>query len=407
MNHVRTPIYMDHHATTPVDERVLEAMLPFFAERFGNAASRSHVFGWEAEEAVERARKQVAQVIGATPQEIVFTSGATESDNLAIKGLLAHRKIERPHLIVSAIEHRAVLDPARRMAESGCDVTIVPVGESGIVDPDDIARAITDHTVLISIMTANNEIGTIQPIREIGRIAHERDVLFHTDAAQAVGHIPLNVDDDHIDLLSISAHKVYGPKGIGALYVRRKRPRIRLDAIIDGGGHERGFRSGTLPVPLIVGLGTAVDIASKSMSDESARLSGLRDDLLKQILDEIPDAFVNGTLSPRLPHNLNVSFAGVDSESVLTEMRDVALSSGSACSSAVPEASHVLAALGYDAARIKAAIRFGLGRSNTHDEIAYVVDRLADTVRRLRQASPRRRMDEQNPPSETVTTMEQ
>ncbi len=406
MTHVKAPIYMDHHATTPVDQRVLDAMLPFFNEQFGNAASISHVFGWTADEAIERARRQVAEVIGATPQEIVFTSGATESNNLAIKGLLTSSKIDRPHLVVSTIEHRAVLDPARRMAESGCDLTIIPVSESGIVDPDDIARAMTDRTVLISVMTANNEVGTIQPIREIGRIARERGVLFHTDAAQAIGHIPVNVNDDHIDLLSISAHKVYGPKGIGALYIRRRRPRIRLNAQIDGGGHERGHRSGTLPVPLIVGFGTAVTVASESMLTESVRLADLRNHLKMAIMERIPDVVLNGAENPRLPHNLNLSFAGVDSESVLTDIRDIALSSGSACSSAEPEASHVLRALGYDQPRVKSAIRFGLGRANTRDEVSYVVEQLEDTISRLRQASPRYRVDQHRTPNQ-LTTMEQ
>ncbi|MBD3299469.1 MAG: aminotransferase class V-fold PLP-dependent enzyme [candidate division Zixibacteria bacterium] len=406
MKRVQTPIYMDHHATTPVDQRVLDAMLPFFTEQYGNAASTSHVFGWTADEAVERARRQVAEAIGATPQEIVFTSGATESNNLAIKGLLTNSKSERPHLIVSAIEHRAVLDPARHLAESGCDLTIIPVNESGIVNPGDIARAMTDRTVLISIMTANNEVGTIQPIREIGCIARERGVLFHTDAAQAIGHIPVNVDDENIDLLSISAHKVYGPKGIGALYIRRRRPRIRLNAQIDGGGHERRYRSGTLPVPLIVGLGTAMTIAVESMSTETVRLAELRDHLKTALMERIPDVVLNGAESPRLPHNLNLSFAGMDSESVLTEMRDIALSSGSACSSAEPEASHVLRALGYDEARVKSSIRFGLGRANTSDEVDYVVEQLVDTVNRLRRASPRYRVD-QHREANHLTTMEQ
>jgi len=382
---------MDHHATTPVDPRVLDAMLPYFSEKFGNAASRTHAFGWEAEDAVEAARQQIAEAIGALPQEIVFTSGATEANNLVLKGSLTPGS----HVIVSAIEHRAILDPAKRLAAIGVDVTILPVSDEGLVNPDEVASAITERTKLISIMTANNEIGTIQPIREIGQIAHDRGVIFHTDAVQAIGRIPINVDDAHIDLLSMSAHKIYGPKGVGALYVRRKRPRIELIPLIDGGGHEHGLRSGTLPVPLIVGFGRAVEIACVEMGEEATREEGLRNRLKEQIFARIPDSELNGSATKRLPNNLNVSFMGTDSESVLTDMRDVALSAGSACSSAEPESSHVLRALGYKDDRIKSAIRFGLGRSNTKEEVDTVVAKLVVIIERLRSASPLYRMKQQ------------
>lgn len=395
-------IYMDHHATTPVDPRVLDAMLPYFSERFGNAASRTHVYGWEAEDAVEAARRQIADTIGARPQEIVFTSGATEANNLVLKGLLA----PGDHAIVSAIEHRAILDPAKRLAVMGVDVTIIPVSNEGSVNPDDVAGAITERTKLISIMTANNEIGTIQPIRAIGQFAHDRGVLFHTDAVQAIGRIPVNVDDAHIDLLSMSAHKIYGPKGIGALYVRRRRPRIELTPLIDGGGHEHGLRSGTLPVPLIVGFGFAVEFACANMAKEATRVEGLRNRLQEQIFTRIPDCELNGSATHRLPNNLNVSFMGTDSESVLTEMRDVALSAGSACSSAEPESSHVLRALGLREDRIKSAIRFGLGRSNTREEVDTVVEKLALVIQRLRSASPLYRMKQQEDTPVDASRME-
>ncbi|MBI3871743.1 MAG: IscS subfamily cysteine desulfurase [candidate division Zixibacteria bacterium] len=385
------PIYMDHHATTPVDPRVMAAMLPFFTEIFGNAASVTHVFGWRAEAAVETARREVATAIGAEPREIVFTSGATESDNLAIKGVVAACADKGNHIVISAIEHRAVLDCARRLEREGFRVTYLPVDWGGLVDPVDVRRAITDQTILISIMTANNEIGTVQPIRAIGQIAREQGVVFHTDAAQAHGRIPINVEDDNVDLLSISAHKIYGPKGVGALYVRQRRPRIRLVPLIDGGGHERGLRSGTLPVPLIVGLGLALEIASSEMTAESQRLAALRDRLMHRIMENLEDVKVNGALSPRLPNNLNLSFAGIDGEAVLMGVKDdVALSSGSACTSAEVEPSHVLKAIGVPDGLARGSIRFGLGRSNTIEEIDYVAERIVATVTNLRRLTPHR-----------------
>jgi cysteine desulfurase len=386
---MKLPIYMDHHATTPVDRRVLEAMLPYFSEKFGNAASVTHVFGWEAEAAVENARRQVATAIGAQPKEIVFTSGATEADNLALKGIMRAAPEGRNHLIISAIEHRAVLDGAERLEHEGFNVTRLTVDREGLIDPDSVRRAITDRTALVSIIHANNEIGVIQPIRAIGQIAHERGVLFHTDAVQAIGKIPVDVVADNVDLLSLTAHKTYGPKGVGALYVRGGRPRVRLAPILDGGGHERGLRPGTLPVPLIVGFGAAMEFALQEMPAESARLADLRDRLMHAIMENLDGVFLNGALSPRLPNNLNLSFAAVEGEAILMGLKDdVALSSGSACTSATPEASHVLAALDIPAELTHASIRVGLGRSNTAEEVDYVAGRLVETVRRLRHMSP-------------------
>lgn len=386
----KLPIYMDHHATTPVDPRVLEAMLPFFTEKFGNAASVTHVFGWEAQEEVEKARLQIAESIGAEAKEIIFTSGATESDNLALKGAMQANKHRGDHLIVSAIEHNAVLDTARRLAADGFDVTYVPVSNDGLVDPDDIRRAINERTILISVMTANNEIGTIQPIHAIGQIARERGVYFHTDAAQAVGKVAVDVNDDQIDLLSISGHKIYGPKGIGVLYVRRHRPRVKLTAILDGGGHEQGLRSGTLPVPLIIGLARAVVLAGETISAEVERVSALRDRLMHGILGNLDGVRVNGAMSPRLPNNLNLAFEGIDAEAVLTNMKDVALSSGSACSSAEVEPSHVLKAIGLPDDLASGSIRFGLGRWTTAEEVDFVIGRIVEVVASLRSLAPRR-----------------
>lgn len=381
-------IYMDHHATTPVDPRVLEAMLPYFSEKFGNAASVTHAYGWEAEAAVETARGQIAALIGAEPKDIIFTSGATEADNLALKGVVAALADRGDHLITTVIEHKAVIDSARWLEGEGTRITWLPVGEDGLVDPESVREAITDRTVLISVMAANNEVGTVQPIRAIGQIARERGVLFHTDAAQAAGRIPIDVDCDHIDLLSISAHKIYGPKGIGALYVRRRKPRARLKPLIDGGGHERGLRSGTLPVPLIVGLGEAMAIAAQEMKAESERVAALRDRLLHAIIENCPDVHVNGSMEHRLPNNLNLSFASVEGEGILMDMKDVALSSGSACSSAHIEPSYVLKAMGRTDESAQSSIRFGLGRSTTADEVDYVAGRIVEAVARLRQLSP-------------------
>ncbi|HYM11845.1 MAG TPA: IscS subfamily cysteine desulfurase [Bryobacterales bacterium] len=385
---MRTPIYMDHHATTPVDPGVLAAMLPYFGEKFGNAASRSHSFGWEAEKAVDAARRQVAELIGASPREIVFTSGATESNNLAIKGVAEMYAARGRHIITSAIEHKAVLDPCRRLEKQGFRVTYLPVGKDGRADLAALAQAITDETILISVIYANNEIGVVEPIAEIGKLARARKILFHTDATQAVGKIPVDVAADHIDLLSLSAHKMYGPKGVGALYVRRKDPRVELAPQMDGGGHERGMRSGTLNVPAIVGLGKACEICAREMAEESRRLAALRDRLTDGILGRLGGCTVNGSLEHRLPHNINISFAGVEGESLLMALDDVAVSSGSACTSATPEPSYVLKALGVPDDLAHSSIRFGLGRGNTVEEVDYVVGRVVEVVSHLRELSP-------------------
>ncbi len=384
----RTPVYLDYHATTPVDPRVLEAMMPYFSRKFGNAASRSHQFGWEAEQAVEEARKQIAGLIGASPREIVFTSGATESDNLAIKGVAEAYADKGDHVITCAIEHKAVLDTCKRLEKRGCRVTCLPVGPDGLVDPDSVRAAIGDRTVLVSIMYANNEVGTIQPAAEIGRICHERGVLFHSDAAQAVGKVPVNVAEDHIDLLSVSGHKMYGPKGVGALYVRRRDPRAQVTPQMDGGGHERGMRSGTLNVPGIVGLGAACAICAAEMAEESERLRRLRDRLRTKLETSLDEVFVNGSLEHRLPHNLNMSFAYVEAESLMMGMSEVAVSSGSACTSATVEPSYVLKAMGVDDGRAHSSLRFGLGRFNTEEEVDYVAARTIEVVQKLRELSP-------------------
>ncbi len=385
---MKKPIYMDYHATTPVDPRVLEAMLPYFGVKFGNAASRNHSFGWEAEQAVEKARRQIADLIGATPKEIVFTSGATESDNLAIKGVAEMYAERGNHIITVTTEHKAVLDTCKKLRRHGCDVTLLGPGKDGLIDLDALRAAITEKTVLVSVMWANNEIGVIQPIREIGRIARERGVLFHTDATQAVGKVPIHVDEDNIDLMSISAHKMYGPKGIGALYVRRKNPRVQLTAQMDGGGHERGMRSGTLNVPGIVGLGEACAICQAEMAEESVRLAALRDRLKDRLLAGLDEIYINGSLEHRLPGNLNMSFAYVEGESLLMGISDIAVSSGSACTSATLEPSYVLRALGVGDALAHTSIRFGLGRFNTGEEVDYVAARVIEVVRKLRELSP-------------------
>jgi cysteine desulfurase len=385
---VKLPIYMDNQATTAVDPRVLETMLPYFLVRFGNAASRNHEFGWQAEEAVENARGQVARLINAAPKEIVVTSGATESDNLAIKGIAQTHREKGNHIITQVTEHKAVLDTCKRLENQGYEVTYLPVDKEGRIAPDDLRRAITPKTILISIMYANNEIGVVQPIDEIGKIAKESGVLFHVDAVQAVGKIPVDVQADGIDLLSISAHKMYGPKGVGALYVRRKNPRVQLSAIIDGGGHERGMRSGTLNVPGIVGLGKACELCQREMPAERDRLRGLRDKLQQAMTRSLDDTSINGTMTHRLPNNLNMSFSHVDGESLLMGINDIAVSSGSACTSATLEPSYVLRALGVSEDLAHASIRFGLGRFNTEEEVQYVADRVVDTVKRLRELSP-------------------
>jgi cysteine desulfurase len=386
-------IYMDHQATTPVDPSVLEVMLPFFNEEFGNPASRSHSFGWRAEEAVEAAREQVASLIHARPGEIVFTSGATESDNLALLGATEAMGDKGNHIVTCRTEHKAVLDCSARLEARGCQVTRLPVDGQGLVDPEDVRAAITSRTVLISIMAANNEVGTIHPVSEIGRIARETGVLFHCDAAQAAGKIPLDVEAMGIDLLSFSAHKIYGPKGVGALYIRRKHPRVRVAPQIFGGGHEKGIRSGTLNVPGIAGFGKACEILGRALPEESARLSALRDRLEAEILGGLDEVRVNGHPVHRLPHSLHLSFAGVEGEALMLAMDDVAVSSGSACTSASREPSYVLKALGVSDALAQASLRFGLGRFNTAEQVEYVSRRVVESVRRLREISPLYRME--------------
>jgi len=385
---VKLPIYMDNHATTQVDPRVFKAMLPYLTDVFGNSASRNHSFGWEAEEATEKARKQVAELIGATSKEIVFTSGATESDNLALKGVAQMYAEKGNHIITAATEHKAILDTCKRLEKEGVRVTYLPVQTNGLIDLDQLRAAITDKTILISIMYANNEIGVLQPVAEIGKIAKERGVLFHTDGTQAAGKIPVNVTQDNIDLMSISAHKMYGPKGVGALYVRRRNPRVQLTAQMDGGGHERGMRSGTLNVPGIVGLGEACAIAKAEMAEESKRMAYLRDKLKDRLLASLDEVYINGTQEHRLPNNLNISFAYVEGESLLMGINDVAVSSGSACTSATLEPSYVLKALGAGDDLAHSSIRFGLGRFNTEEEVDYVAEKVIDVVKKLRELSP-------------------
>jgi len=385
---VELPIYMDNNATTRTDPRVVDAMLPYFSTRYGNAASRYHRFGQDAADAVEAARAQIAELIGADAREIVFTSGATESDNLALKGAAAMYRGEGNHVITSAVEHKAVLDTGARLQRNGFDVTMLPVDRFGRVSVEQVAEAITDRTVLVSIMAASNEVGTLQPIEAIGRLCKERGVLFHSDAVQAVGKQPMDVEALGVDLLSLSAHKMYGPKGIGALYVRRRNPRVRLEPMLDGGGHERGMRSGTLPVPLIVGFGRACQLCQQEMADEAARLRRLRETLRRGIMDSLPDVCLNGHPDERLPGNVNLSFAHVEGEALMMAMRDVAVSSGSACTSASIEPSYVLRAMGVSDDLARGSIRFGLGRFNTALEVEYVVDEVVRTVTRLRSLSP-------------------
>ncbi len=385
---VKFPIYLDNHATTPMDPRVFEAMKPYFIESFGNAASRNHSFGWVAEEAVEKARKQVADLIGATAKEIVITSGATESDNLALKGVVEMYAQKGNHIITAATEHKAILDTCKRLEKHGVKVTYLPVRPDGLIDLDQLRDSITDKTVLVSIMYGNNEIGTVQPVREISKICKEHGVLFHTDGTQAVGKIPVDVIADGIDLMSFSAHKMYGPKGVGALYVRRKNPRVQLTAQMDGGGHERGMRSGTLNVPGIVGFGAAAEICRQELPAEMALHSTMRDRLKDRIFAELDEVYINGTMDSRLPHNLNISFAYVEGESLLMGVNDIAVSSGSACTSATLEPSYVLKALGAGDDLAHSSIRFGIGRFNTDEEIDYTAEKVIDVVKKLRELSP-------------------
>ena len=386
---VKLPIYMDNHATTPLDKRVLEAMLPYFTERFGNAASRNHSFGWEAEEAVDKARGQIAGLIHAQSKEIIFSSGATESDNLAIKGVLEFYYEKGNHIITCVTEHKAILDSCRALERGGkATVTYLPVDKYGMIDPEAVRKAITDKTVLITLMYANNEVGTIHPIAEIGKIAKEKGIVFHSDATQAVGKIPVDVEKDGIDLMSLSGHKIYGPKGIGAIYVRSKGPRVRLTPQMDGGGHERGMRSGTLNVTGIIGLGKACEIAGGEMLGENRRLHELRDKLQAGIFERLDEVYLNGHPTERLPGNLNVSFAYVEGESLLMGISDIAVSSGSACTSATLEPSYVIRALGTDEELAHSSIRFGLGRFNTEEEVDYVTARVSKEVKRLREMSP-------------------
>jgi cysteine desulfurase len=386
-NRLAQPIYLDYQATTPCDPRVVEAMLPYFTERFGNPHSRNHYYGWEAEEAVEKAREEVATLIGADAKEIVFTSGATESNNLAIKGVAYFNRAKKNHVITVVTEHKCVLDSCRHLEQDGFQVTYLPVQKNGLIRLEDLEAALTEQTVLVSVMAANNEIGVIQPLAEIGALCRKHGVFFHTDGAQAVGKIPLDVDAMNIDLMSISGHKIYGPKGIGALYVRR-RPRVRLQALINGGGQERGMRSGTLPTPLCVGLGEACRIAGEEMVAEAARLTALRERFLDGIRARLPETYLNGDALLRLPGNLNISFAFVEGEGLMMGVKDIAVSSGSACTSASLEPSYVLRALGVDAEMAHTSLRIGLGRFTTEAEVDYAIDHIAEAVSRLRELSP-------------------
>ena len=385
---MKLPIYMDNHATTPVDPRVMEEMVPYFVKDFGNAASRNHSFGWRAEEGVDEARAKVAALIGADPKEIIFTSGATESDNLAVKGVAEMYKEKGNHIITSKIEHKAILDSVKTMERRGYEVTWLEPDQYGMISAQDVAEHIKDNTILISIMLANNEIGTINPIAEIGALAKERGIIFHTDAVQGVGKIPVDVQAMNIDLLSLSAHKIYGPKGVGALYVRRKKPRVRVAPQIDGGGHERGMRSGTLNVSGIVGLGKACELCGEEMEAEGKRLIRLRDKLHNGITERMEEVHLNGHPTERLPHSLNLSFAYVEGESMLMALNEIAISSGSACTSATLEPSYVLKGIGRGDELAHSSLRFGLGRFNTEEEVDYTTGRVLEVVERLREMSP-------------------
>lgn len=386
-NSLKRPIYLDYQATTPCDPRVVEAMLPYFTERFGNPHSRNHVYGWEAEEAVELARERVASIIGADAKEIIFTSGATESNNMALKGVAHFYKGKKNHVITVSTEHKCVLDSARHLEQEGFKVTYLPVQPNGLIDLGKLEEAMTADTVLVSVMGANNEIGVLQPLAEIGKLCRGKGVFFHSDCAQAVGKVPLDVNAMNIDLMSISGHKIYGPKGVGALYVRR-RPRVRLEPLINGGGQERGLRSGTLPTPLVVGIGEACRICQEEMGVESARLKALRDRMLAGIRERLPEVYVNGDMERRLPNNLNISFAFVEGEGLMMGVKDLAVSSGSACTSASLEPSYVLRALGVDAEMAHTSLRIGLGRFTTEEEIDYAVNHIAEAVNHLRELSP-------------------
>ncbi|WP_197041385.1 IscS subfamily cysteine desulfurase [Chondromyces apiculatus] len=383
------PIYMDNHATTPVDPRVLEAMLPYFTGKFGNAASRSHAYGWTAEEAVSKARETIAKLIGASnPKEIVFTSGATESDNLALKGVAEFYKEKGNHIITTVVEHKAILDTCKRLEKQGYEVTYLNVDKEGLVDPDDVRKAITDRTLLVSVMLANNEVGSVQPIGEIGKITREKGVLLHSDAVQGIGKVPFDVEKMNVDLASVTAHKMYGPKGVGCLYVRRSKPRVRLTAQMDGGGHEFGMRSGTLNVPGIVGFAKAAEIMLQESEAESKKLFALRERLRTRLMKELDEVKVNGSMDNRLPGNLNVSFSFVEGEALMMAIKDVAVSSGSACTSASLEPSYVLHAMGVGDDLAHSSIRFGIGRFNTEEEIDYVADLVIGKVKKLRDMSP-------------------
>jgi len=387
---LKLPIFMDSQSTTPVDPRVLEEMIPYFTEKFGHPASRNHPFGWEAEGGVDKAREQIAKLIGARdPKEVVFTSGGTEAINLALKGVAEMYREKGNHIVTTTIEQRATLDVCKRLERQGFEVTYVPVGREGLVDVEAVRAALTDKTILVSVMLANNEIGTIQPVAELGKLAKEKGIIFHTDATQAVGKIPVDVEAMGIDLLSATAHMLYGPKGVGALYVRRKNPRVRLAPMVDGGGHERGMRSGTVPVPLVVGFGKAAEICREVMGEESRRLAALRDRLQEQIVSKVDEAYVNGHPDRRLPHNLNISFAYVEGESVLMGLnREAALASGSACTSATLEPSYVISALGVDSELAHSSIRFGLHRFSTEEEVDFVAQKTIEVIHRLREMSP-------------------
>jgi cysteine desulfurase len=385
---VTLPIYMDNHATTPLDPRVLEAMMPYLTGIFGNAASRNHSFGWEAEQGVEKAREQIAKLIGASAKEIIFTSGATEATNLAIKGVAEMYRERGNHIITQVTEHKATLDTCKKLEKQGYRITYLPVQADGLIDIEDLKRALDDQTILVSIMYANNEIGVIQPIQEIGKLCHEKGVLFHTDGVQAVGKIPVNVITDNIDIMSLTAHKIYGPKGVGALYVRRRNPRVQISEQINGGGHERGMRSGTLNVPGIVGMGKACELCMEEMETEGKRQAELRDYLKAKLEAALDYTQVNGNMEHHLPGNLNMSFVYVEGESLLMGINDIAVSSGSACTSATLEPSFVLKALGLGDDVAHSSIRFGLGRFNTKAEVDYVSDKIIDVVQHLRELSP-------------------
>jgi cysteine desulfurase len=393
----RLPIYLDNHATTRLDPRVLEAMLPYFTEHYGNPASRHHAFGQEASEAVEQARAQVAALIGAEPRDIVFTSGATESDNLALRGVAAMYRKKGDHIITVGTEHHAVLDPCQRLERDGFRVTVLPVDRFGRITVEQVAEALGERTILVSVMAANNEVGTLQPVAGIGRLCKERGVLFHSDAVQAIGKVPFDVEELGVDLASLSAHKIYGPKGVGALYVRRRNPHVRLEPLFDGGGHERGMRSGTLPVPLIVGFGLACELCRSEMTEEPGRLLRLREKLRSGIMERLSDTFLNGHPMERLPGNLNLSFAFVEGEALMMGLRDVAVSSGSACTSASVEPSYVLRAMGVSDALARGSLRFGLGRFTTEEEVDFVSDAVVQAVQRLRALSPEFALAKESP----------